>query len=65
MLSVMRDETADSARWDRMAIASAPFIHGKPSDRPLTRKEQAELNAKTAHEGSEWEGLIERFERLH
>jgi hypothetical protein len=64
MLSVMRDETADSARRDRMAIASAPFIPQQPSDRPLTRKEQAELNAKTAHRDTEWESLVERFERL-
>ena len=29
MLAVMRDETADSARRDRMAQAAAPFVHPK------------------------------------
>ena len=29
MLTVMRDETAHSARRDRMAQAAAPFIHPK------------------------------------
>src|SRR5215211_7333844 len=29
MLTVMRDETADSARRDRMAQAAAPFLHAK------------------------------------
>jgi len=29
MLAVMNDQTADAARRDRMAIAAAPFVHGK------------------------------------
>jgi phage terminase small subunit len=29
MLKVMNDTTADAARRDRMAIAAAPFVHGK------------------------------------
>jgi hypothetical protein len=29
MLAVMNDTTADAARRDRMAIAAAPFVHGK------------------------------------
>jgi len=29
MLAVMNDMTADASRRDRMAIAAAPFVHGK------------------------------------
>lgn len=29
MLAVMNDTTADPSRRDRMAIAAAPFVHGK------------------------------------
>lgn len=29
MLAVMNDPTADANRRDRMAIAAAPFVHGK------------------------------------
>jgi hypothetical protein len=29
MLKVMNDTTADATRRDRMAIAAAPFVHGK------------------------------------
>jgi phage terminase small subunit len=29
MLKVMNDTTADASRRDRMAIAAAPFVHGK------------------------------------
>jgi hypothetical protein len=32
MLSVMNDSAADDARRDRMAIAAAVYVHGKPSD---------------------------------
>lgn len=45
MLIVMRDEEADKERRDRMAIAAAPFVHEKPSDKTLGKKEQAQLEA--------------------
>lgn len=32
MLRVMNDAEADDARRDRMAIAAAVYVHGKPSD---------------------------------
>lgn len=32
MLSVMNDAGADDARRDRMAIAAAVYVHGKPGD---------------------------------
>lgn len=32
MLAVMNDTTADPSRRDRMAIAAAPFVHGKVPD---------------------------------
>jgi hypothetical protein len=45
MLAVMRDNNADVSRRDRMAIAAAPYVHGKPLDQPTgkhaERKEAA------------------------
>lgn len=59
MLTVMRDAKADAARRDRMAIAAAPFVHGRASDvaKPGT-KEQAQAAAVTAAAGTEWDGLL-------
>lgn len=40
MLAVMRDETEDEQLRDRMAIAAAPYCHGKPvpaSEKPILR----------------------------
>lgn len=57
MLSVMRDETADQARRDRMAIAAAPFLHPKAPEMPASapgKKERAAEAAKTAGVGSDW-----------
>lgn len=65
MLAVMRDDRVDPMRRDRMAIAAAPYVHDKPSDRALGKKEQAAIDAQTAHEGTQWEGLMERFDRLN
>jgi transcription initiation factor TFIIIB Brf1 subunit/transcription initiation factor TFIIB len=42
-------------------VQSMPL--GKPE--PLGKKEQAAIDAQTAHEGTEWEGLMERFDRLN
>lgn len=47
MLTVMNDSEADHDRRDRMAIAAAPFVHEKPSDRALGKKEQAQLKAES------------------
>lgn len=48
MLSVMNDRKADKARRDRMAIAAAPFVHGKPGEpgKKEQRQEAAEQAAK-------------------
>lgn len=54
MLTVMNDDEAEAARRDRMAIAAAPFVHEKPSDAKLGKKEAAEEAAKTAGVGSAW-----------
>lgn len=32
MLTVMNDAEAEDTRRDRMAIAAAPFVHGKPGE---------------------------------
>lgn len=45
MLTVMNDSESDSDRRDRMAIAAAPYVHEKPSDRTLGKKEQQQLEA--------------------
>jgi phage terminase small subunit len=54
MLSVMRNPEADQARRDKMAIAAAPFVHGKPGETAKGKKEAAEDAAKTAGNGTEW-----------
>jgi hypothetical protein len=55
MLNVLRDPTADPLRRDRMAIAAAPYIHPRISDRRITMKEQRAAAAKKASANSEWE----------
>lgn len=59
MLRVMNDDDADNGRRDRMAIAAAPFVHGRAADlaKPGT-KEQAQAAAATAAAGTEWDGLL-------
>jgi hypothetical protein len=59
MLNVMRDAGADSARRDRMAIAAAPFVHGRASDisKPGS-KELAQAAAVTAQKGTDWDSLL-------
>lgn len=39
--------------------------HPVPGLPHLGKKEQAALEAQTAHEGTEWQGLMERFDRLN
>jgi hypothetical protein len=55
MLAVMRDARADWKRRDDMARAAAPYCHLRLADRPVGKKEQAQADAQTAGEGSEWE----------
>jgi len=54
MLAVMRNPEADQARRDKMAIAAAPFVHGKPGETAKGKKAEAEQAAKTAGVGTEW-----------
>jgi hypothetical protein len=46
MLAVMNDNGADITRRDRMAIAAAPYVHGRtlelPSGKKAERKQAAE-----------------------
>lgn len=46
MLSVMNCRNADDERRDRMAIAAAPYVHQKASDKKLGKKEQQLEDAK-------------------
>lgn len=43
MLRIMRDKTADSDRRDRMANASAPYIHPKLASTEVTGKDGAPI----------------------
>lgn len=54
MLEVMNSEEADDARRDRMAVAAAPFVHAKPGEKALGKKEAAEEAGKTAGAGTDW-----------
>jgi hypothetical protein len=58
MLSVMNDNEADISRRDRMAIAAAPYVHGRPPEADLGKKQIANIVAQTAHESSDWGGLV-------
>jgi hypothetical protein len=58
MLMVMRDDSADPNRRDRMAIAAAPFVHSKVETAKPGKKEQAKLTAERADEGTVWERLL-------
>lgn len=54
MLAVMRDDEQDIKLRTAMAQAAAPYIHAKPSDVKLGKKEQADADAQTAGAGTEW-----------
>jgi len=45
MLDVMNDPEADKARRDRMAVAAAPFCHGKAAEVEQGKKAQRQANA--------------------
>ena len=50
MLKVMNDPTAEKERRDRMAIASAPFIHARAGE-GKGKKDEKEERAKLASQG--------------
>lgn len=54
MLAVMRDKEQDLKLRTAMAQAAAPYIHAKPSDVKLGKKEQAEQAAHSAGAGTDW-----------
>ena len=54
MLAVMRDDDQDIKLRTAMAQAAAPYIHAKPGDAKLGKKEQAEADAQTAGAGTDW-----------
>ena len=51
MLAVMRDPGVDDGRRDKMAIAAAPYVHGRAGEQALGKKEQQEERAKEAARG--------------
>lgn len=51
MLAVINDEGADKNRRDRMAVAAAPYVHGKPADAAVGKKEQRQTAADEAAVG--------------
>ena len=54
MLAVMRDEEQEIKLRTAMAQAAAPYIHAKPADGKLGKKEQAEVAAQSAGAGTDW-----------
>src|SRR5579862_745425 len=42
MLGVMNDQTADDATRDRMAIAAAPYVHGRAGGGPGKKEGKAD-----------------------
>jgi hypothetical protein len=59
MLSVIRDPTASKTRRDRMAIAAAPYVHGKVADIAKGKKEQQSESAWMAGTGTAWAADLE------
>lgn len=51
MLSVMRDDTIDGNRRDRMAVAAAPFVHSKAEAADGGKKAQKQASAEKAANG--------------
>lgn len=54
MLSVMNDRLADDARRDKMAIAAAPYVHGKAAEAAPGKKEQRKETAQKASSGGKF-----------
>lgn len=55
MLSVMNDPGEDKVRRDRMAVAAAPYVHGRAADSAPGKKEQRQNAAeKVAAKGSKY-----------
>lgn len=48
MLNVMRDEAADGNRRDRMAVAAAPFVHGRADGADTSKKAKKQADAERA-----------------
>lgn len=57
MLAVMNDASTDPMRRDRMAIAAAPYVHGKKGE--VGKREQRKARSETAEQGSMWEDLLQ------
>lgn len=51
MLDVMNDAQADAGRRDRMAVAAAPYVHGKAAESAPGKKEQRQTAANEAATG--------------
>ncbi|HEV8035965.1 hypothetical protein [Yoonia sp.] len=54
MIQVMNDGKADDGRRDRMAVAAAPFVHMKPAEAALGKKEQKQAAADRAASGGKF-----------
>jgi phage terminase small subunit len=59
MMSVIRDPTASKTRRDRMAIAAAPYVHGKVADIAKGKKDQQTDAAWMAGMGTAWAADLE------
>ena len=65
MLSVIQDPTASKTRRDRMAIAAAPYVHGKVADIAKGKKEQQSEAAAMAGMGTQWSQDLEFEDRAN
>ena len=54
MLKVIRDETVDVLRRDRMAVAAASYCHPKVADSKLGKKDATATAARKAGQGTDW-----------
>ena len=65
MLAVMNDRTADANRRDRMAIAAAPYVHGRVAENLLTKKKREAAAATVAGAGTPWGSDLEFENRIN
>jgi len=54
MLMIMRDETVDKYRRDKMAMAAAPYCHARVADASRGKKVQQTELADNAGIGTPW-----------
>jgi len=59
MLTVMRNPDVPDTRRDRMAVAAAPYCHGKIAEQYETKKKRTHMAAAATAKETEWGVLVQ------